>query len=214
MTFTEFVEGMAEEAAKSINKSFDEVMNGEKNLSDAQERAKKIKMVVFDVDGTLTDASINMGNSGELFKSFSCRDGMGFTLAHSVGIQTAIITGRNSQIVANRADELKISKVWQGIKDKREAYESLKEEFELTDEEVAYLGDDLNDLPIMKLVSLPCAVGDAVPEVKEAALYTAKHHGGKGAAREVLEFIIKAQDKWQEAIAKFTGEDKVKDVAQ
>lgn len=214
MTFTELIDGIAEEAAKSINNSLDEVMDGEKKLSEAKERAKKIKMVIFDVDGTLTDGVIGMGNSGELFKSFNCRDGMGFTLAHNVGIQTAIITGRSSELVSNRAKELKISSVWQGVSDKRIAYSQLKEQFKLTDEEVAYVGDDLNDLPIMKLVSLPCAVGDAVPEVKKIAKFVAKHEGGKGAAREILEFIIKEQEKWQDAIAKFTGDDEVKNVSQ
>lgn len=214
MTFTELIDDIAQDTAKCINESLDEVLQGDKKISEAKERAKKIKMVIFDVDGTLTDGVIGMGNLGELFKSFNCRDGMGFTLAHGVGIKTAIITGRTSELVQNRANELKISSVWQGVSDKRMAYAQLKEQYNVTDEEVAYLGDDLNDLPIMKLVALPCAVGDAVPEVKKAALFVAEHDGGKGAARDTFEFILKAQDKWQAAIARFTGDDEVKDVVQ
>lgn len=179
-----------------------------KFTDDALSRAKKIKIVVFDVDGTLTDGKIYMGSAGELCKAFSCRDGMGVTLAHKAGLKTAIITGRTSEIVANRAKELKISAVWQGISDKRKAYQELKERFQVTDEEIAYAGDDLNDYPLLKIVGLPCVVGDAMPEVKEIARLEADSKGGDGAVREILEFIVEAQGLWEMATASFLGEAK------
>ncbi len=182
--------------------------------ADLQQAAKKIKMVVFDVDGVLTDSHIYMGNDGELLKAFSARDGMGITLLHKAGINTAIITGRRSEIVANRAGELKLTALWQGCSDKRQAYTELKEKFSLGDEEVAYVGDDLNDLPLIIQAGLGCAVGDAVPEVKDAASFVAKNNGGNGAVREIIEFILKAQGKWQPLINGFIGKTMVDDLAQ
>ena len=117
--------------------------------SNALKAAKKVKLVIFDVDGVLTDGGIYIGEKGELYKPFNCRDGLGITLAHKLGLKTAIITGRQSKQVAYRARELKISEVFQGNSDKREAYNELKKHTGFRDEEIAYIGDDLIDLPIM-----------------------------------------------------------------
>ena len=181
-----------------------------------KDKARKVKMVVFDVDGVLTDGGIYVGATGELFKPFYCRDGLAITLAQRVGLKTAIITGRESEHVKFRANELKIDAVWQGNPDKRAAYDELKEKFSLADEEIAYIGDDIIDLPVMLQVGLPMAVGDAVPEVKSRAALVADAPGGRGAVRELLEFILKAQGKWDgivESYVSATTED-VSDLMQ
>ena len=175
-----------------------------KILDDAFDRAKKIKLIIFDVDGTLTDGGIYIGEHGELFKAFNCQDGFGITAAHKVGLKTAIITGRSSTITANRAAELGISAVKQGQPDKRNAYAELKTEFNLTDEQIAYVGDDVIDLPVFIQVGFAAAVGDADFEVKKRAHFVAERLGGHGAVREVIEFILKVQDKWSKIIQQYT----------
>lgn len=174
---------------------------------DAIERAKKIKLVIFDVDGTLTDGKIYIGSGGEFFKAFNCRDGFGINTAHKCGLQTAIITGRDSVFTSNRARELGISIVKQGHMDKRNAYKEVKAETNLTDEEIAYVGDDVIDLPIFVQVGFRAAVAEADEEMLERAHFVAKNVGGNGAVRDVLEFILKAQGKWEEVIRSFTSVD-------
>jgi len=175
-----------------------------KITSDALDRAKKIKLIIFDVDGTLTDGKICMGEHGELVKNFNCRDGFGIASANKVGLKTAIITGRDSVITTNRARELNITAVKQGQMDKRNAYKELKAEFNLTDEEIAYVGDDIIDLPVFVQVGFRAAVGDADFEIKNRAHFIAEKVGGNGAAREAIEFILKAQGKWAEIIRQYT----------
>ena len=169
----------------------------------AEKRAARVKLLIFDVDGVLTDGGIYIGPEGELFKAFHARDGLGITLARKAGIKTAILTGRTSPQVAFRAKELHIDRVHQGCKDKREAYRSLKKEFKVTDEEAAYVGDDLIDLPILLQCGFPAAVADAVEEVREAAAFVAQHPGGCGAVRDIIECILKAQGRWQELLAPY-----------
>ena len=171
---------------------------------DAIERAKKIQLIIFDVDGVLTDGGIYIGDSGELFKSFNCRDGFGITAAQKLGLKTAIITGRVSSCTATRARELKISAVKQGCMNKREAYKEIKSKFNLTDENIAYVADDIIDLPVFVQVGFRAAVGDADAEVKNFAHLITNNFGGHGAVREVLEFILKSQDKWQKIIDEYT----------
>lgn len=166
----------------------------------ALESAQKIKLIIFDVDGVLTDGGIYTGPDGELFKPFNCRDGLGITLAHRAGLKTAIITGRRSRQVAYRAEELHISETYQGNSDKRAAYSDLKERLGLADEEIGYIGDDLIDLPIMLQVGLPMAVADAVAEVRAESKLVASKTGGHGAARELIEFILKVQGKWDDIV--------------
>lgn len=182
--------------------------------SGALDCAKKIKCVIFDVDGVLTEGSICTGEDRELFKPFFCRDGLGITLAHKAGLKTAIITGRRSPVTAQRARELSIDEVYQGSLDKRAAYRDLKAKLSLQDEEFAYIGDDLIDLPIMVQVGLPAAVGDAVPEVKAKAQVVSGFPGGRGAAREILEFILKSQGLWEGIVAGFLQPDDTKGLAQ
>lgn len=175
-----------------------------KIAGDALDRAKKVQLIIFDVDGVLTDGGIYHGANGELFKSFHCRDGFGITLAHSCGIKSAIITGRKSQMTAYRADELKISAVLQGQMNKRDAYKKLKAQFDLSDEEICYVADDVIDLPVFVQAGFRAAVGDAVAEVIERAHFVANNFGGRGAVREVIEFILKAKGFWQGIIERYT----------
>ena len=171
---------------------------------DALDKARKIKLIIFDVDGVLTDGGIYIGEKGELFKSFHCHDGCGITVAHQCGIKTAIITGRTSAQTLNRAKELNISTVLQGQMNKRNAYKKIKEQFNLRDEEICYVADDLIDLPVFVQVGFRAAVGDASEDVKERAHFVANNFGGRGAVREVIEFILKAQGFWTEIIERYT----------
>lgn len=166
----------------------------------AQQRAEKIKLVVFDVDGTMTDGSIYMGPNGEAMKCFDAKDGMGINLMRKAGIQSAIITGRQSPCTENRAKELQMVRIIQGAKDKVVAWEQLKSELGLKDEEIAYIGDDLNDLPIFMLAGFTCTTRDAVPEIKYWAHMISAYDGGHGAIREMAEYILKAQDLWLAAV--------------
>ena len=167
---------------------------------DALARAKNVKMLILDVDGVLTDGSIAVGDNGELFKTFNVRDGLGITLAQKLGIKTAIITGRESKMLAYRARELKINAFYQNKKNKVPAYKELLAEYQLKDEEVAYFGDDLFDLAVMKRVGFPATVADATEEVKSVSILISDFAGGKGAVRQIIEFILKAQEKWQAVI--------------
>ena len=157
---------------------------------DALERAKRVKLIIFDVDG------------------------LGITLAHRAGLKTAIITGRQSEHLRYRAKELHITEVYQGNLDKREAYRDLKAKLGLADEEIAYFGDDLVDLPIMGQVGFPAAVGDAVQEVREATVLQSDYPGGHGAVRQLIEFILKAQGKWQGLVAGFQAKTSMDGLAQ
>ncbi len=157
-------------------------------------KAAKVSMLVMDVDGTMTDGCINIGPHGELFKSFSAKDGLGISLWHAAGRKSAIITGRNSAIVTHRAEELGITCVCQGVQDKRVAWLQIKETYGLSDEQMAYVGDDLNDLPALRLAGLACCPADAHPTVKEMAHFVAPHAGGAGAIRDVVELLMKSQN--------------------
>ena len=182
--------------------------------SDAIERAKKIKLIIFDVDGVLTNGKIYYGERGEFFKAFNCHDGFGITAAHKLGLKTAIITGRDSVFTAKRAESLGISVVKQGCMNKRNAYKEVKAEFNLTDEEIAYVADDIIDLPVFVQVGFRAAVADAVEEVKERAHFIADNIGGSGAARDAIEFILKAQGKWAKVVKDYTAvEDSAENIS-
>jgi 3-deoxy-D-manno-octulosonate 8-phosphate phosphatase (KDO 8-P phosphatase) len=163
-------------------------------------RAKNIKLLILDVDGVLTDGHIIFGRDGELMKNFHSQDGLGIAAAHRAGLKTAIITGRESQIVHLRSSELKIVDVYQGSMNKIEALAALIAKYNLELEEIAYVGDDLIDLPVMVQVGLSCAVANAVAEVKKHAHLVTDHYGGHGAVREVVEFILKSQGKWDDIV--------------
>lgn len=177
-------------------------------------RAARIKMVVFDVDGVLTDGKIIIGNTGELYKSFDAQDGLGISLLRLAGLKTAIITGRSSEIVKLRAAELKIDALFQGARNKLAALRRLREAYAIADEEIAYVGDDLIDLAVMRRVGLACAVANAVDEVKAAAQYVASRKGGDGGVRQVAEAILKARGQWDEILSAYLEEKSVEAAAQ
>jgi 3-deoxy-D-manno-octulosonate 8-phosphate phosphatase (KDO 8-P phosphatase) len=152
---------------------------------------KKIKLIVFDVDGVLTDGRLYIGSGGKEFKAFHTQDGMGISIARFAGIKTAIITGRTSEAVTKRAEELKIDYVYQGIQKKMEILDKIISELNLTLEQVCYVGDDINDLPILRVIGFPAAPSNAVEIVKEQAQYISKSNGGDGAVREIIEYILK-----------------------
>lgn len=162
-----------------------------------------IRLLALDVDGVLTDGSINMGNQGELFKAFNAKDGMGVSIALRNGLQVAIITGRKSEIIHNRAKELGITLLYEGVKDKFAQLKQLQSELKLEQQEIAYMGDDLNDLPAFRAAGLAFAPADAVAEVIAQAAVVTAAEGGHGAVRSAIEMILKAQDKWEQIIASY-----------
>ncbi len=167
------------------------------------EKIKKIKLLLLDVDGILTDGSIIIGESNQELKIFNIKDGLGIKLAQTAGIEIGIITGRTSEAVKKRADELDIQILYQGQPDKLKTYEQIKKDLGLTDDQIAYMGDDLNDLKLFQKVGLSIATEDSRDEVKAEADYITKTPGGKGAVREVIELILKSQGKWQGLIQKY-----------
>ena len=156
----------------------------------------KIKLLLLDVDGVMTDGRIIYDNDGGETKAFDVKDGHGLKLLQRAGIQIGIITGRQSAIVARRAAELGIELVYQGVKDKRVPFNEILEKLALTPEEVAYVGDDVVDLPVMRQVGFAATVADAMDDVKPFADLVTKRSGGRGAVREICDFLLKGSDRW------------------
>ena len=168
-----------------------------------EEACQKIKLILSDVDGVMTDGGIIYDNQGIEVKRFHVRDGLGIRLWQKCGGRFGIITARNSHIVKVRATELGIEIVRQGFSDKLPAAREIVGEAGLTMDEVCYIGDDLTDLPVLRHVGLSATVADAAGEVREFANYVTETRGGNGAVRETIEFILKAQHRWDDAIAKY-----------
>ncbi len=176
---------------------------GKKSAASLNARAKKIRVLLMDVDGVLTDGHIWLlsrrdGTASEI-KGFSAYDGAGLKLARAAGLRTGMITGRESTAVAQRARECEVEFVYQHRATKLGSYEEILQITGAAPSEVAYVGDDLPDIPILERVGLAVAVANAVPEVKRAAHFVTLRSGGEGAVREVIELIVKAQGKWDEA---------------
>jgi 3-deoxy-D-manno-octulosonate 8-phosphate phosphatase (KDO 8-P phosphatase) len=176
---------------------------------DVLARARKIKLFLMDVDGTLTDGGVCLisatGADGHdpvvsEMKVFDAHDGQGLSLAHTMGIQTGFITGRTSPAVARRAAELRVPFVYLGQAKKTEAFEDCMRKAGVTEEEVAYLGDDLPDIPLAQRAGLAVCVADGAPELASICHFVTRRAGGRGAAREVIELILKAQGRWEEAV--------------
>lgn len=158
-----------------------------------KEAAKKIKMLVFDVDGVMTDGSITYDEDGKEYKTFNAKDGHGVVRMNHAGFITAIITARNNGTVQHRAQNLNFTELYQGYKYKLPALEELMKKYNLTLENVAYMGDDLPDICILEGVGLACCPNDAVKEVKEVCNFISNCNGGKGAVRELCDFILDSQ---------------------
>ncbi|HIP53292.1 MAG TPA: 3-deoxy-manno-octulosonate-8-phosphatase KdsC [Chromatiales bacterium] len=161
-------------------------------MKDILERAKRTRLVIFDVDGVLTDGSLFLSDDGQEYKAFHSRDGHGMKMLQGSGVEIAIITGRTSRVVELRMESLGIRHVFQGQLDKLPAYEQLKRELALDDDQIAYVGDDVVDLPIMRRVGLAIAVQDAHALVRQHAHWQTPSCGGRGAAREVCELLMEA----------------------
>lgn len=166
-------------------------------MDNIQAMAKNIRLVIFDVDGVLTDGSLFFDNNGEEYKAFNSKDGQGIRMLLENGVQVAIITGRQSEIVKHRANNLQIDPelVFQGYRDKRPAFQELLKKTNLSAEQIAYVGDDVIDLPIMSQVGVAIAVNDAHAFVQKHADWVTQLSGGRGAVREVCESILESQGK-------------------
>lgn len=160
--------------------------------------AKKIKLLILDVDGVMTDGSIILDNYGNELKSFHVRDGHGIKMLMKAGIQVALITGRQSKVVEKRAHELGIRDVFQKCYDKKIAYDELAKKYSLDDSEIAYVGDDIIDIPVLKKSGLPVVVADADDEVKAFAQLITTKEGGRGAVREFCDLLLKAKGLWKD----------------
>lgn len=168
---------------------------------EAKQRARDVRMIVFDVDGVLTDGSLFYDNQGQEYKAFNSRDGHGIKMLRASGVKTGIITGRTSQIVLHRARNLGIEHIYQGAEDKLEALQNLLQETGLTPNQIAYMGDDVVDLPVLNRCGLAITVPDAPDEVKARSHVVTLAGAGRGAAREVCEFIMHAQGTWASQMA-------------
>ena len=166
--------------------------------------AKNIRLLILDVDGVLTDGSIILDNKDNEFKVFHVRDGHGIKMLIRAGIHVAIITGRYSKVVERRAHELGITEVYQKSHDKRIAYRQLVEKYSIDEKEVAYIGDDIVDIPLLKRSGFPVVVADADDEVKAVAAMITKNRGGKGAVREICDFLLKAKGLWENIIDEYS----------
>jgi len=172
--------------------------------SEVQKRAARIKLLLMDCDGVLTDGRVWLFEDGEEQKGFHTRDGLGIDLLHRAGLRSGIISGRTSTAVQKRAQGLGMSYVIQGCEDKRRAFAETIEQAGVENLEVAYIGDDLNDIPLMLQSGLGVAVADAALEARAHAHFVTNAAGGFGAVREVCELILKAQGRWEELVARYT----------
>lgn len=170
-----------------------------------EDRLKKIRLVIFDVDGVLTDGRITFGGIDLEIKSFDVRDGHGIKIAMRCGLEVAFVTGRTSTVVARRAEDLGISKVYQGVWDKRPVMAELMNDLKLEADQVAVIGDDVVDIPLLRRAGVGFTVPEAPLEVLREADFITRHRGGFGAAREMVEVILKAQGKWDGALERYYG---------
>ncbi|HQR50334.1 MAG TPA: HAD-IIIA family hydrolase [Methylophilaceae bacterium] len=177
-------------------------MNTSENL-DAIERAKRVRLVVFDVDGVMTDGSLYLCDDGQEYKAFNSQDGLGMKLLKASGVDMAIITGRTSNVVVKRAENTGVAHFFQGVEDKLEAFEQLARELGLDHAECAFMGDDVVDLPPMRRCGFAITVPAAPGLVKAHAHYVTSREGGRGAVRDVVEFIMRAQGTFDAQMAQY-----------
>jgi 3-deoxy-D-manno-octulosonate 8-phosphate phosphatase (KDO 8-P phosphatase) len=162
-------------------------------MQDILERAARIRLAIFDVDGVLTDGSLFLGDNGQEYKAFHSRDGHGMVMLRETGVELAVITGRTSEVVRLRMEGLGVAHVFQGRREKLPAYRELLDTLRLADAQVAYVGDDVVDIPILERVGLAVAVADAHPLVRRSAHWCTLAPGGRGAVRELCDLVMEAQ---------------------
>ena len=176
------------------------------NLEEIKAKIKVVKLLILDVDGVFTNGAFYMNGSGKEYKKFCAKDGLGVGLLKAADFPIAIISGKHSEATSYRMKDLGVTEdVYQGQLNKIESYNVIKNKYKLDDSEIAYAGDDLIDLPILKRVGAPMCVPDATDEVKEASLYVTKNSGGNGAVREIIDLILKTQNKYLTAAEKLVG---------
>ncbi len=168
-----------------------------------QDRLRKVRLLLLDVDGVLTDGRIIYGSDGFEAKAFDVKDGHGLKLIQRSGIEVGIITGRSSDIVLRRSEELGVVYLYQGAKDKMVPYLEILSRTGLKDEQIAYVGDDLVDLPILKRVGFSATVSDAVDELKGEVDYVTRRPGGRGAVREICDLILRSGTGWEEVTSRY-----------
>lgn len=174
------------------------------DFADIERRAACVKLLVLDCDGVLTDGRITLLADGDEQKSFHTRDGHGLVLLHRAGLQSAIISGRTASAVARRAQDLGIAHVRQGTHNKIVEFAEVLTAAGVGEDEIAVVGDDVTDIPLMRRAALAVAVADATPETRAAAHFVTQLPGGFGAVREVCELILKAQGRWAELMRRYT----------
>jgi 3-deoxy-D-manno-octulosonate 8-phosphate phosphatase (KDO 8-P phosphatase) len=172
-------------------------------MKDINEKAARIRLLIFDVDGVLTDGSLFVGDDGQEYKAFNSRDGHGIKMLLKYGVDIAIITGRTSKVVEHRMANLGINHIYQGKLDKLPAYEELRAKLGVGPEETAYVGDDVVDLPVMRRVGLAIAVQDAHPLVLRHSHWQTPSAGGRGAARDVCEMLLEAKGVLQDELGRY-----------
>jgi 3-deoxy-D-manno-octulosonate 8-phosphate phosphatase (KDO 8-P phosphatase) len=173
---------------------------------DPSARAERVRLVLFDVDGVLTDGRVLLHGDGSESKQFHIRDGIVMIWAQRMGLKIGLLSARQSATTGERAAQLGITLVHQGVASKIDAYDEIVGDIGLNDEEVAYMGDDIVDIAVLARVGLAAAPADAVPEVRERVHWVAPSAGGAGAARELLELILRAQGHWEAIMRSFTPE--------
>jgi 3-deoxy-D-manno-octulosonate 8-phosphate phosphatase (KDO 8-P phosphatase) len=176
------------------------------NVVDLNARAAQIRLVLFDVDGVLTDGKILMHADGSESKQFDIKDGSAIVWAGRLGLTVGFLSARSSASTAQRAAQLGVTLVHQGVASKRETYDQIVDELLLENDQVAYMGDDVLDLPVLARAGLAAAPADAVVDVRERVHWVAQRDGGYGAARELIEMILKAQQKWDGIVAAYLAE--------
>ena len=170
---------------------------------DVDARARAVKMVLMDADGVLTDGKIVFLSGGSEAKMFDSKDGVGIKLAQRAGLKTGVISGRESEALLRRCEELGMDEIHQRVNEKLAAYEEIIARLGLSDAECCFIGDDLVDAPILKRVGLPVSVADGHPALEPIVAYVTDRHGGFGAVREVIDLVIKAQGKWDEVVGRY-----------
>ena len=167
------------------------------------ERIRKIKLVIVDNDGVLTDGRIVYGDHGDELKFFDVQDGFGLVMLRRAGFQTVIVSAKKSRVNTRRAKEAQVTKIYQNAFDKLKVFNQVLKQFKLTPDQICFVGDDLIDIPVLRRVGFAVVVPNAVPEAKKEAHWVTEKPGGRGAVREVADMILKAQGKWNDVTARY-----------